>query len=136
MIYEPFDLKIEDYDLPEIKGSEALIRIRASGICGSDVNCYAGKTYEATFPYVPGHEWSGDVVKVGPDVMSLKEGDRVVGETVVGCGYCDRCKLGINPNFCGSSSNLRISNAFARRIFSVCGTQRKDPPQNSRGHDF
>jgi L-iditol 2-dehydrogenase len=100
VIYKPLDLRIEDCELPEVKGTEALVKIRASGICGSDVNCYTGKTYEATFPYVPGHEWSGEVVEVGSQVKSLKKGDRVVGETVVGCGYCDRCKLGINTNFC------------------------------------
>ncbi|MDA4130615.1 MAG: alcohol dehydrogenase catalytic domain-containing protein [Thaumarchaeota archaeon] len=100
VIYKPLDLRIEDAELPGLKSTEALVKIRASGICGSDVNCYAGKTYEATFPYVPGHEWSGDVVEVGNQVKSLKKGDRVVGETVVGCGYCDKCKLGINPNFC------------------------------------
>lgn len=94
------DLRIEDRPVPAPSRKQVLVKIRASGICGSDVNSYTGRTYEGTFPYVPGHEWSGEVSEVGDAVTTLKKGDKVTGETVVGCGNCDKCKSGINPNFC------------------------------------
>jgi L-iditol 2-dehydrogenase len=91
---------MEDVAVPPLSRNQVLVKVRASGICGSDVNIYTGRTYEGVFPFVPGHEWSGDVEEVGESVTTLKKGDRVVGETVVGCGVCDKCKVGANPNFC------------------------------------
>ncbi len=99
-LYAPMDLRVEDVPVPVPGPREALVKIRSSGICGSDINSYTGRTYEGTFPYVPGHEWSGDVAEVGESVTTLKKGDKVVGETVVGCGVCEKCKAGVNPNFC------------------------------------
>ena len=100
MLHGVHDLHMEEQTIPPLSRNQALVKIRASGICGSDVNIYTGRTYEGVFPFVPGHEWSGDVEEVGESVTTLKRGDRVVGETVVGCGICDKCKLGANPNFC------------------------------------
>jgi threonine dehydrogenase-like Zn-dependent dehydrogenase len=99
-LYGPRDLRLEERPVPEPGRNQVLVKIRASGICGSDVNSYTGRTYEGTFPYVPGHEWSGEVTSMGEGVTTVKQGDRVVGETVVGCGVCERCRSGVNPNFC------------------------------------
>jgi L-iditol 2-dehydrogenase len=99
-LYGPMDLRMEDLPIPVAGRNQVLVKVRASGICGSDVNSYTGRTYEGTFPYIPGHEWSGEVQAVGDAVTTLKKGDRVVGETVVGCGVCEKCKAGVNPNFC------------------------------------
>lgn len=101
-LHGPLDLRLEDAPLPEPVRDQVLVKVRSSGVCGSDVNSYTGRTYEGTFPYVPGHEWSGEVDSVGPEVVRLNKGDRVVGETVVGCGLCEKCKAGVNPNFCRS----------------------------------
>src|ERR1700684_3616847 len=94
VLHGPFDIRIEDIQQRELKSDEALVRVHSSGICGSDVNIYSGKSDEVTFPYIPGHEWSGEIVKTGDSVFRLKTGDRVVGETVVGCGVCDVCRIG------------------------------------------
>jgi len=132
VLHNPFDLRIEDKDLPEPKGSQVLVKVRASGICGSDVNCYAGKTYEATFPYIPGHEWSGEVVEIGNSVTTVQKGDRVVGETVVGCGSCDKCKLGANPNFCRRPTiygfQTQSPGSFAKHVVRDEGNLHKLPP--------
>ena len=77
-----------------------LIKVRAVGICGSDVECYAGRSIEGIFPYIPGHEWSGEVVDVGTATTTFKKGDRVVGETLEGCGICDNCKVGRQAALC------------------------------------
>ena len=120
VLHGALDLRTEDVPIPEPRGRQVLVKVRASGICGSDVNCYTGRTYEGSFPYIPGHEWSGDVVGVGEAVTSVKKGDRVVGETVVGCGVCDKCRVGANPNFCRDPTiygfQTRSPGAFAEYV--------------------
>ena len=120
MLYGTLDLRMEESAVPKPSRNQVLVKVRASGICGSDVNCYTGRTYEGSFPYIPGHEWSGDVEEVGDAVTTLKRGDRVVGETVVGCGVCDRCKAVSNPNFCRNPTvygfQTRSPGAFAQYV--------------------
>jgi L-iditol 2-dehydrogenase len=119
-LYAPMDLRMEDIPVPTPVKNQVLVKVRASGICGSDINSYTGRTYEGTFPYIPGHEWSGDVQAVGDAVTTLKKGDRVTGETVVGCGVCDKCKEGVNPNFCRNPTiygfQTKAPGAFAQYV--------------------
>jgi L-iditol 2-dehydrogenase len=99
----PLKLKVEEIEIPRTKPDEVLVKVIASGICGSDVECYKGHSKEGRYdiaPYVPGHEWSGEVVEAGPEVAAFEKGDRVVGDCVVGCGRCYYCKSGMNPVFC------------------------------------
>jgi L-iditol 2-dehydrogenase len=99
----PLKLKVEEMGMPKVKPDEALVKVKASGICGSDVECYRGHSKEGRYdiaPYVPGHEWSGEVVEIGSEVVAFKSGDRVVGDCVIGCGRCYYCKSGMNPAFC------------------------------------
>jgi L-iditol 2-dehydrogenase len=72
-------------DQPQIGPDEVLIRSRAVGICHSDFELLEGRyIIPVTYPIVPGHEWAGEVVEVGPAVQGLRPGDAVVGECVVG----------------------------------------------------
>lgn len=76
---------------------EVLVRVRTCGICGSDLHWYRG---ESTPPAVcPGHEISGVVAAVGPEVRDLREGDRVVAEGIRACGACPYCRSG-RPQLC------------------------------------
>ncbi len=71
----PYDLKLKEVEIPRISGEKVLVRLKAAGICGSDLECYKGKSKEGRYdiaPYVPGHEWSGEVVETGKDVITLK----------------------------------------------------------------
>ena len=75
--------KYMDVDRQEPKDGELLIRIKAVGICGTDMELYYGtmpffKTGLSKYPLIPGHEWSGVVEKVGKGVASFKPGERVV----------------------------------------------------------
>jgi L-iditol 2-dehydrogenase len=132
MLYGPLDLRMEDSALPMLSLNQVRVKVRASGICGSDVNCYTGRTYEGSFPYIPGHEWSGDVEEVGDTVTTLKKGDRVVGETVVGCGTCDKCKAVSNPNFCRNPTiygfQTKSPGAFAQYVVRDESNLSKIPP--------
>jgi L-iditol 2-dehydrogenase len=79
IIYGPGDLRVEEVDTPEIGPDDVLVRVRASGICGSDVHRYLGTDYGRTYfkyPMNSGHEYCGDVVAVGSQVQRFREGDR------------------------------------------------------------
>jgi len=88
MYYNNNDVRIEEMPIPEINDNELLVKIRASGICGSDVmEWYRIKKA----PRVLGHEITGDIVKVGKNVKKLKVGDRVFVTHHVPCNTCYYC---------------------------------------------
>lgn len=100
---KPRDLVVKEVTLPELKPDQVLVKLKAAGICGSDVECYEGKSAEGRYdiaPYTPGHEWAGEVIKVGSDVNIVKPGDKVTGDCVLHCGYCINCKNGLMPSAC------------------------------------
>ncbi|MCD6155519.1 MAG: NAD(P)-dependent alcohol dehydrogenase [Candidatus Atribacteria bacterium] len=91
------EFKIREIDVPEPGPGEVLIRVKAVGICGSDVHYYEhgriGK-FVVESPIILGHEAAGEVVQVGEGVTSLKVGDRVAMEPGVPCRKCKYCKTG------------------------------------------
>jgi len=100
--YEPEVMKMEMIDIPRISDNEVLVRVKAVGICGSDMSYYYGHsplgTPDGKGPLVLGHEFSGEVVEVGkiPASMKLfKEGDRVIANPVQQCNSCDMCSRGM-----------------------------------------
>lgn len=95
-IAEPFHAVFRD-DLPEpeITGPDQVkIRVKVSGICGSEVHAYHGTHTWRVPPLVSGHEFAGTVVEVGSKVTMCKAGDRVTAEPQYGCGECELCKRG------------------------------------------
>lgn len=85
-------MTVKEVETPKIQeNSDMIVRITASGICGSDLHLYKGGI-EPQEDYVVGHEPMGIVEEVGPDVKNLKKGDRVVIPFNVGCGECFFCK--------------------------------------------
>ncbi|MGD0976145.1 MAG: alcohol dehydrogenase catalytic domain-containing protein [Candidatus Korobacteraceae bacterium] len=89
-------LCVQDWPVPEPGPFEVLIKVMACAICGSDPTVVY-KGWQALPPYgtfVPGHEYSGQIVATGPNVLNFKVGDRVAIETHHGCGYCKNCKQG------------------------------------------
>jgi L-iditol 2-dehydrogenase len=102
--------RIEISEVPEpllAKETDILIRVEATGICGSDVHYYSeGRigNQVVEYPFVVGHECAGVVVEVGRAVTRLKPGDRVAIDPAVVCGLCDQCLAG-RPNTC---RNLRF----------------------------
>jgi L-iditol 2-dehydrogenase len=94
------DLRLEELPDPRSADNEVLIRVKAAGVCGTDVHMWEGTNTEGTFPFIPGHEWAGEVVEVGKDVKTLSVGDRVVAEVPIKCRVCPNCKDGMDPNMC------------------------------------
>jgi len=100
----PKKLELKEIKLSEkIEKDKVLVKVKMAGICGSDIECYLGHSKEGRYdigPYIPGHEWSGQVVEVGDEVKKIKKGDKVVSEVCYPCGVCENCKEGINPCYC------------------------------------
>ncbi len=92
---------VTELERPSISQGEVLIRSRAVGICGSDVELYQGKRPAGfyRYPIVPGHEWAGEVVAVSEQVRHLSPGDKVVSEGFLFCGTCRNCRTGLT-NLC------------------------------------
>jgi len=80
---------------PRPTPGHVLVRVSASMVCATDRKILAGKFAGTKFPHVPGHEFAGEVVALGPDVRGPAPGTRVGVEVHVGCGTCDRCREGL-----------------------------------------
>lgn len=97
VLHGAHDLRVEEVPVPALRPEDALVRVRACGICASDVHYYVhgriGK-YVVEEPMIVGHELAGDVVAVGPEVRGLEVGARVAVEPGVTCGRCAMCKSG------------------------------------------
>jgi L-iditol 2-dehydrogenase len=101
----PGDIRVEDYPMPDPPGpGELLVRIKACGVCGSDVTDWY-MTPRA--PVVMGHEPAGDVVAVGPGVTSFAVGDRVAIHHHVPCMVCDVCQHG-HHTLCPTFKRTRL----------------------------
>jgi 2-desacetyl-2-hydroxyethyl bacteriochlorophyllide A dehydrogenase len=98
IISEPGKMAVADVARPEPEHDELLIRVRASGICGTDVHIYNGD-FTASYPVVPGHEFAGEVVAAGPDCARVAPGARVAVEPNVPCNNCPECLRG-EHHFC------------------------------------
>lgn len=95
MCQEPYRIEVIELPIPEVGPEDVLIRVRACGICGSDLHTFRGVHAFRKCPVVLGHEMSGDVVEVGSQVKGFKAGDRVTMEPQIACGHCDYCRRGL-----------------------------------------
>ncbi len=94
----PEQFSIVEVPTPQPRGSEVLIRVRACGLCKTDVHIHHGHFFSA-FPLIPGHEFAGDVAAVGAEVTAVQVGDRVTADNERQCGACYYCRRG-EPLFC------------------------------------
>jgi len=91
------DLRIETFDLPEVRADDALLRVEACGLCGTDHELFTGHI-SAPYPVVPGHETVGTIEAIGDQAAAkwkIDVGDRVAVECWQACGACDLCKAGV-----------------------------------------
>ncbi len=99
VVEEPGRIATKELDDPRpAAGDEVVIRVMASGICGTDVHIYRGE-YIGGYPVTPGHEFSGVVEAVGSSVTRFSAGDRVAVEPNISCERCDACRSN-RQNFC------------------------------------
>ncbi|MBK5291072.1 MAG: galactitol-1-phosphate 5-dehydrogenase [Acidobacteriia bacterium] len=114
LLREYKQLELTDMPIPEIGPDDLLIRVKACGICGSDVHGFDGSSGRRVPPIVMGHEAAGIVAKAGSGVKDLKEGDRVTFDSTVYCGRCFFCLRG-DVNLCDNRQVLGVSTPDFRR---------------------
>jgi L-iditol 2-dehydrogenase len=111
----PGTFAFSDVDAPVVGPEDVLVRVRACGICGSDVHGYRGATGRRLPPLVMGHEAAGVIERTGASVRGVAPGDRVTFDSTVYCGACDFCRRG-EINLCDARVVLGVS----------CGDYRRD----------
>jgi threonine dehydrogenase-like Zn-dependent dehydrogenase len=109
--------EVQDFELPRIGADDAVMRVEACGLCGSDVDQYDGKldAMGLKFPVIPGHEPVGIIEEISVEAArrwGLKQGDRVAVEPTLGCGRCRACMT-------GNYRRCRVGRPGAR--LSACG---------------
>lgn len=93
---------------------EVKIRVRACGVCGSDIHGMDGSSGRRIPPIIMGHEAAGEIAEVGAEVSDWKVGDRVTFDSMISCGECDACRAGMT-NLCESRQVLGVSCGEYRR---------------------
>lgn len=116
VVHKPFDIRYEQIETPQPQAGEILVKVKYTGICGSDLPRVNGNACHF-FPIVLGHEFSGTVTAVGEGVTQRKVGDRVAGVPLVPCMECEDCKKG-NYSLCRQYSFIgsRRNGSFAEYI--------------------
>jgi L-iditol 2-dehydrogenase len=104
--YNEFNLR--DTEIPELAPGWVLIKVEACGICGSDVHGMDGSTGRRQPPVIMGHEASGIVHQITPEVSGWKVGDRVTFDSTISCGECFHCRRG-EINLCDNRRVLGVS---------------------------
>jgi len=108
VVTRPNEITLAERPLPEAPGAgEAVVRIKAAGICGSDAHIFRGQNPFATYPRIIGHEAVGEIADVGGGVTGFKPGDRVAIDNVLSCGSCYACRIG-RGNVCRTVKVLGV----------------------------
>lgn len=97
--------QLEEVEMPKLDPEDVLVKVKATALCGTDLHIYEWSTWAQNAgiksPMVMGHEFSGVIAEVGNQVMDLKPGDYIAGETHIPCGKCYQCKNG-QQHICGN----------------------------------
>ena len=94
VISNPYEIEIREVPMPEVKQGEALLKVKYVGICGADVASYTGNQPFTTYPRIPGHEFSAEIVSIPPNDKGLKPGDIVTCNPYFNCGTSYSCQRG------------------------------------------
>ncbi len=131
VLQEPGKIVVETWDMPKPAPNQVLVRVRAAGICGSDLSYYfKGKTGDFVMrdPFVLGHELAGEIAAVGADVTALTPGQRVAVNPSLHCGACKFCARGmtnqcLHMRFLGSASVYPHADGAFREYIAVAASQ-------------
>ena len=112
----PHRAEVREVPPPVATAGLAVVDVERAGICGTDVELYTGElnylhTGISSYPLRPGHEWTGVVTEVGPGVDPSWLNQRVVGDTMIGCGHCRRCRNG-RHHVCADRHEVGIRGDF------------------------
>ncbi|WP_321797899.1 L-idonate 5-dehydrogenase [Caballeronia sp. J97] len=138
VLHEPKKLVIDEIDTPEPQAGQVQIRVRAGGICGSDLSYYfKGKSgdFSVREPFVLGHEVAGEIAALGEGVTGLQVGQRVAVNPGLNCGTCRFCVKGmpnhcLNMRFMGSASTFPHMQGMFRQYITAAARQCVPVPGN------
>ncbi|MFG1945355.1 zinc-binding dehydrogenase [Nonomuraea sp. NPDC048826] len=120
----PGTAEVQEVEPPTAAPGEVIVDVERAGVCGTDAELFTGhmsylRTGRSWYPLRPGHEWCGRVTAVGDGVSRDWLGRRVTGDTMLGCGHCDRCRAG-RHHVCADLAEIGISRgrpgALAERL--------------------
>ncbi len=116
-ITSPGHIQIIEKDIPTPGDGEALLKVRYCGICGADVASYTGNQPFTTYPRIPGHEFSAQIVSIPANDRGLKAGDTITCNPYFNCGSCYACRRGI-INACHDNQTMGVQRdgSFAEYI--------------------
>lgn len=105
VIPEPGKVEVKEMDKPVLQQGEAILKVLYGGICGSDMGTYKGTFLYASYPRIPGHEFSAEVVEVADNDYGIKPGMIVTANPYFNCGKCYSCRRRF-VNCCTSNQTL------------------------------
>jgi 2-desacetyl-2-hydroxyethyl bacteriochlorophyllide A dehydrogenase len=113
----PRRLAVVEREMPAPRAGEAVVRVAATAICHTDLEIYTGRHPGVRYPVVLGHEATGVVEALGPDVGPLRAGQRVLVNPIIACGGCDSCARGAG-NLCRNAGLLgrELDGSLAERL--------------------
>lgn len=107
VIPNPNEIEIREVPMPEVEEGEALLKVRYVGICGADVASFTGNQPFTTYPRIPGHEFSAEIVEIPENDKGLKVGDIVTCNPYFNCGGCYSCERGF-VNCCTDNKTMGV----------------------------
>jgi L-iditol 2-dehydrogenase len=124
VLHGPGEFSVEEVPPPTPGPGQVLCRVRALSICGTDAHLIRGDYpgfWPPAYPFIPGHEWAGEVVELGPDCESLgwAVGDRVAGTSHDACGLCRRCIEG-RYNLCENYGKPGLHRQYGHTTQGAC----------------
>jgi 2-desacetyl-2-hydroxyethyl bacteriochlorophyllide A dehydrogenase len=116
-IEEPEKIKVVEMDRPVPRKGEALLKIKYCGLCGSDILTYTGNQPFTTYPRIPGHEFSAEIVAIEANILGFQPGMLVTANPYFNCGQCYSCKNG-KVNCCEQNQTMGVQRdgSFAEYI--------------------
>ena len=120
VVLEPNKLEIQEVPIPTPGRNEVLARVRAVSICGTDAHLVRGDYpgfWPPAFPFIPGHEWAGEIAALGPgaELFGWKVGDRVAGTSHDACGVCQKCVEG-HYNLCENYGRAGLHKQYGHTV--------------------
>ena len=134
-ITKPFEVRLTDQPMPVAGPGEALLRVLYCGICGADVASYTGNQPFTTYPRIPGHEFSAQIVTVPDNDKGLKPGDLVTANPYFNCGACYACRRGL-VNACHDNQTMGVQRDGAYRDYIVMPAERLIPGKNCTAREL
>ncbi len=130
---EPFALRVTEAAKPAPGPGEALVRVRAAGVCAGDLYIYTGRNPYVSYPRIGCHEIAGVVEAYGEGAAGPPVGSRVVVDPFIGCGRCYPCRIG-KRNCCANLTIIGVhrEGGFADYVAAPAGNLNADPRRRRR----